>query len=409
MTADGEHPLFDLPNAGMFRARRARTKRDSSWDRTGANSDWVRIEPGETKVLMEHDGPGCVTHLYAAFALEDIRDHRNAILRCYWDGSDAPSVEVPIGDFFALTHGRVREFTSAMVTVNHGLGMSNGLNSYFPMPFDSARITVENRGPTTLGLPIGALWYHFEYETYDEPIPDGVHRFHACWRQERPTTAVGEQPNVTLHAGKNLSGAENYVALDTTGEGHMVGLVLEIENKHGPVWYGEGDDMVFIDDDTWPPSIHGTGTEEIFGGGACPSTEYAGPYTGFHHIASPDYDGLIGMYRWYVHDPIHFSKSIRWTLEHGHANNFANDYSSVAYWYQTPHGKLPPLPEAQDMLPPLDEGYDEARALLLQIIAERMGSGDPTSWIGACRAAAPLMYGSSTGVLDALTRFRNES
>ena len=100
--------------------------------------------------------------------------------------------------------------------------------------------------------------------------------------------------------------------------------------------------MVFIDGERWPPSIHGTGTEEIFGGGACPAREYAGPYHGFHLIESPDYAGLVGAYRWFVHDPIRFTRSLRWTVEHGHANNFANEYASVAYWYQTePHAPFP--------------------------------------------------------------------
>jgi hypothetical protein len=386
-----DHPLYSLPSTSMFRRRKARTLRASSWDRTGANNDFVRIEPGETKELMAHDGPGCITHLYAAMALEDLRDHRNAILRCYWDGSDSPSVEVPLGDFFCLAHGRVREFTSLMVTVNHGFGLSNGLNAYFPMPFNAARITVENRGGIVLGFPLGALWYHFEYETYDAPVPDDVHRFHACYRQERPTTAIGDTSNVTLHTAPNLDGRENYVALDTEGEGRMVGLHLEIENVQGQRWYGEGDDMVFIDGAEWPPALHGTGTEEIFGGGACPSTEYAGPYTGFHLIESESYDGLVGMYRWFVHDPIHFSRSIRWTLEHGHANNFANNYSSVAYWYQTPLATLPPLPDAPDMLPPLDESYDEARAAMLRAAAENIDPTDPSAFIRAVRPAAPMM------------------
>ncbi len=377
--------------SGLFRRRTARTLRASSWDRTGANNDFVRIEAGETRELMSHDGPGCITHLYAAMALEDLRDHRNAILRCYWDGSDRPSVEVPLGDFFCLAHGRVREFTSQMVTVNHGFGLSHGLNAYFPMPFNAARITVENRGTTPLGLPLGALWYHFEYEVYDEALPDDVHRFHASYRQEKPTKAIGDVQNVTLHQAPNLDGAENYVALDTRGEGRMVGLLLEIENVQGERWYGEGDDMVFIDDEEWPPSLHGTGTEEIFGGGACPSTEYAGPYSGFHMIESDTYKGLVGMYRWFVHDPVHFSTSIRWTLEHGHANNFANNYSSVAYWYQTPLATLPPLPGAADMLPPLAEGYDEARAAMLRTAGENFDPTDPSAFIRAVRPSAPLM------------------
>lgn len=124
----------------------------------------------------------------------------------------------------------------------------------------------------------------------------------------------------------------------------------------------EGDDMVFVDDDTWPPSIHGTGTEEVFGGGACPVREYSGPYHGFHLIEREDFAGLTGMYRWFVHDPLGFRKSIRWTIEHGHANNFANDYSSVAFWHQAePHQPFSPLPERDEMGPSFPPEYPDAR------------------------------------------------
>jgi hypothetical protein len=389
----------------LFAPGRAHSKRASSWDRTGANEDWIRVDAGQTVVLMEHEGPGCITHLYAAMILNDLRDFRNAVLRCYWDGSDQPSVEVPLGDFFAVTHGRVREFSSSMVAVNPGFGSSHGLNAYFPMPFATgARITLTNRGEAAIGGPLGTFWYHVEYETYDEPQPDS-YRFHACYRQERPTTAVGDQPNVTLHAAANLDGAENYVALETVGEGRMVGLVLEVENLQGPIWYGEGDDMVFIDGDTWPPSIHGTGSEEIFGGGACPSSEYAGLHAGFHLVESNLYDGLVGSYRWYVPDPIHFSSSLRWTIEHGHANNFSNDYSSVAYWYQSPLATLPPLPEAQDMLPPIPDGYDDARELLLSTVAQTFAQGG-TRFFEACQAGGPLMHGHVQTAVQAIEAFR---
>jgi hypothetical protein len=210
------HPLLHHPYPGLFRARRARSLRASSWDRTGANQDYISIQPGETVVLMEHEGPGCLTHLYCAMVLPDLRDYRNAILRCYWDGADQPSVEVPLGDFFGLAHARVREFSSAMVAVNAGFGSSHGLNVYFPMPFDTgARVTLENRGTSVLGGALGAFWYHIEYETYDDPLPEGIDRFHASYRQERPTTAIGDEPNITLHAAQNLDGKENYVALDT--------------------------------------------------------------------------------------------------------------------------------------------------------------------------------------------------
>jgi len=110
--------------------------------------------------------------------------------------------------------------------------------------------------------------------------------------------------------------------------------------------------MIFIDGEKWPPSFHGTGTEEIFGGGACPNVEYSGPYTGFHLISHSDWSGKNSMYRFFVSDPVRFEKSIRVTIEHGHANNLANDYSSVAYWYQTePHKEFTPLLSAEERVP----------------------------------------------------------
>ena len=146
---------------------------------------------------------------------------------------------------------------------------------------------------------------------------------------------------------KNLSGDENYTILDTKGNGQFVGYFLTVVNGRRE-WWGEGDDMIFIDGEAFPPSIHGTGTEEIFGGGASPVTEYSGPYTGFHCIENRgryDWWGTNGMYRFSITDPVRFRQSIRVTLEHGHGNDKANDYSSVAFWYQLePHDKLPGLP-----------------------------------------------------------------
>jgi hypothetical protein len=231
-----------------------------------------------------------------------------------------------------------------------------------------------------LGGAIPGLWYHIDYDVYDAPLPDATLRFHAQWRQERPTKAVGEQPNVQLHEGANLDGKENYVALEAEGEGHMVGLVLEIDNPHGG-WFGEGDDMVFIDGDVWPPSIHGTGTEEIFGGAASPNLEYAGFHTGYHLIENRDYSGVTGMYRWFSDDPIRFTKSIRWTVEHGHANNFAIDYSSVAYWYQRePHAPFPHLPSRADLLPVFRPPFEEARSALIPLAQKAVATvrRDPT-------------------------------
>lgn len=404
------HPLRSQERASLFTDVSARSARESSWDRTGANQDYIRVDPGTTVTLLDRAGPGCVTHLYLATVLADVTDYRDAILRCYWDGADEPSVQVPLGDFFGVAHGRIREFRSAMVAVNPGLGGgSHALNSYFPMPFRSwARITLENRGEAMLGGALGNLWYHIDYETYEDALPDDVLYFHASYRQERPTTAKGDEPNVTLHDAINVDGADNFVALETKGRGKMAGLVLEIENLQGTNWYGEGDDMVFIDGETWPPSIHGTGSEEIFGAGACPTEEYAGPYAGYHLIDSIDYSGLVGMYRWFVPDPIQFTSELRWTIEHGHANNFANNYATVVHWYQDPLTAAAELPSRDEMLPPLGPGYEEAKKALFDLVSKRrqaVGDGAPLiDYLRTARLGRPFTRGDWAGTIGELER-----
>jgi hypothetical protein len=356
----------------MMVLRDSTSARVSSYDRSGGNGDSREIPPGETLELAEISGAGCIRHIYfTPIGAEHFL--RDLVLRMYWDGETEPSVEVPFGDFFGLGHEQPRFFQSLMICVNPGTGVVGtfGFNSYFPMPFaDGARLTLTNEG----AMPAG-VWYHIDYEKLDK-LDGDVGRFHAQWNRENPTAAVGEQKNVTIHGGVNTDGKENYVILDAEGHGNVVGYFLNVHNiaagQHGgsdDTWYGEGDDMIFIDGEPWPPSIHGTGSEEIFGGGACPNVEYAGPYTGYHIIANRDYLGKMSMYRFFVTDPVRFRKSVRVTIEHGHANNMANDYSSCAFWYQSePHKPFPPLPPAEERRPragtdPHDTAYQEVQHL----------------------------------------------
>jgi len=338
--------------------------RVSSWEKKGRNYDFIQIKSKEIKVLADISGPGIIKHIYFTTILQNPLDFRNAIIRMYWDREENPSVEVPLGDFFGVCNCRVRTIKSLIITINRGIMGSYGFNIYFPMPFSKhARIEIENQGPSMLGGVTTAFWYHIDYEKLDRPLSEDVGYFHAYWNREEITKTSENIPakkkNVTLWRGKNLTGEDNYEILNIEGDGQLAGLLLCVDN-HSDIWYGEGDDMIFIDDDTWPPSFHGTGTEEIFGGGASPKQEYSGPYTGFHLIENFNYSGNNGMYRWYVNDPIRFHKKVRWTIEHGHANNFENDYSSVAYWYQKePHGLFPTLKEPIERIPRLPENYND--------------------------------------------------
>ncbi len=339
--------------------------RISSWDTTGGNHDFYVIDPGDTLVLADIENAGSIRHIY--FSIAPVPGYlRNLVLKMYWDGEESPSVNVPFGDFFGQGHEREKFFRSLMVIVNEGGGGrfgTIGFNAYFPMPFShGARLELVNEGKDR----ISNVWYHIDYEKLKK-VGQNVGRFHAQWRHESPTTAVGEWKNVVLHDGKNPDGSENYVILDAEGHGNFAGYFLNIDNQQGD-WYGEGDDMIFIDGESWPPSYHGTGSEEIFGGGACPNIEYAGPYTGFYMIGNPDWTGKVSMYRFYIADPVRFRKSIHVTIEHGHANNMENYYSTTAFWYQSePHKPFPPLPDVESRHPRInDTPFDNAHQAHLE-------------------------------------------
>lgn len=361
---------FWQPNSplnGLAHVKQARTRRESSWDTTGGNRDFRVVPAGETAVIADITGAGRISHIWLTTRCYDEKYLRKLVIEMYWDGEEEPSVRAPLGDFFGVGHAVAKHFVSLPIACVFGPRrgpkgpFAAAMNSYFTMPFGSAaRIQIVNQADT----PIENLFYYVDYELTDEPLPEDVGRFHASYRQEAPTTKVvhtseEENPAPWDLPGTNLTGEENYVILEAGGgAGHYIGCVLSIDNFDASnqqfTWPGEGDDMFFIDGDVWPPTLHGTGTEDYFGAAwGFPSGEYAGPYQGITLGASPqEHFGLWSMYRWHLEDPVRFEESLTVSIEHGHANDQGNDYSSVAYWYQTgTHLPLPELPPVAERLP----------------------------------------------------------
>jgi D-arabinan exo alpha-(1,3)/(1,5)-arabinofuranosidase (non-reducing end) len=295
-----------------------------------SNRDNSNVPPGKTKVLLDVKGPGVITHIWMTFlgpepqpwARNGSANHQEMLLRTYWDGRQRPAVEAPVGDFFANSFGKRSEVISLPVIVED----ADSYNCFWHMPFrKSARIEILNQSDK----PISLLYYNIDW-VKKKHVSEDTPYFYAQYRQEYP-----------VQHGKD------YVVLDTRGKGHYVGTVLSVRTR-SPSWFGEGDEKTYIDGEK-TASIWGTGTEDYFLS-AWGLKKTSTPYFGVPYF---DQWGIVGghtsAYRWYITDPIVFNTGIKVTFEHygwippdenpkGLSNSWnerEDDYSSVAYWYQT--------------------------------------------------------------------------
>jgi hypothetical protein len=322
--------------------------RASSYDRSGGNADARSIAPRETLTLLDEAGPGLISHVWVTIASDDPHHLKALVLRMYWDGETAPSVESPIGDFFGLGLGEYHLYQSIPLSV----GSDKALNCFFPMPFAKhARITVTNEGI----VRTDDFYFNIDYRMYSKPLPADSLYFHAQYRQATPnhgwTNDWKSNGDAIVNDKKNLNGDGNYIWLEAAGRGHFAGVTMSVlQNQDG--WWGEGDDMFFVDGEK-TPSINGTGSEDYFlgawdfGGHPFSYGLYGAPVVG-QEVAGE----RSSVYRFHLDSPIPFSKSLRATIEHGHANARSDNYFSVAYWYQAePHAAFPALPPLEQRIP----------------------------------------------------------
>jgi hypothetical protein len=310
-------------------------------------SPYVVIEPNQTFVMADIQGPGAIQHIW----MTPTGNNRLNIIRMYWDGENNPSVESPVGDFFATGWGKYMTFASLAVCVNPG----SGLNCYWTMPFrKSAKITMTNLDSKKM-----VLYYQVDYTLTS--VPRDAAYLHARFGRVNPVPFK-----------------EVYTIADgIKGRGHYVGTYMCWKTRRDG-WWGEGEIKFFIDGDQEFPTICGTGTEDYF----CGSYNFAGPraddpakreykvfntpYAGLNQIIYPEgktpADGEIagvkfGLYRWHIMDPIRFEKDLKVTIqalgwkENGLYQPLEEDISSVAFWYQTePHVPFPKLPDSAHLI-----------------------------------------------------------
>ncbi len=325
------------PLDGLARLRNYRSMRASSTDpdwRNG-NGDARPVLPGQVLTLASLKGPGEIDHFWNTIADGDRGYPRLLVLRMYWDGETNPSVECPIGDFFAMGHGLDVPFDSLPVRVTSD---GRGRNCYWQMPFrKSARVTITNEGRH----PATVYWY-VDWRKLPR-IGKDIAYFHAQYHQEFPTVM-----------------GRNYPIVDIEGRGHYVGTVLSCRQLT-PSWWGEGNDYFFIDGEK-EPSLRGTGTEDYFCDG-WGFRKQAGPFYGAPLVEGYETGNRTTVYRWHIPDPVVFTESLHVEIEHrgvtfnadgSFRSGFeerADDFSSVAFWYQIePHKPFAALPPASARL-----------------------------------------------------------
>lgn len=337
----------------LTRVRPGRSRRISSAAPTaGSNRDNKWVESGETRVLADIAGPATITHIWLTFSearpnwisREGSANPSEVVLRMYWDDAEQPAVEAPLGDFFAAGFGLRREIKSLPVQVESG----DGYNCFWQMPFsERGRVTITNESAKRLN----AFYYHLDYVEQNSLPPDTAH-FCAQYRQEFPQQL-----------------GRDYLVAEIEGAGHYVGTVMSARSR-SPEWFGEGDDKFYIDGEE-KASIWGTGTEDYF---LCAwgMNECSFPYFGCTYMEGGfgDLGVRYTMYRWHIADPIRFTKSLRFEIEHkgwisadetesgqieGHVER-EDDMATVAFWYQVGQPKrfatLPPAHER--VFPDLD-------------------------------------------------------
>lgn len=298
----------------------------------------VVIKAKSTFNLADIDGSGAIQQIWMTPA--PIDKTRWLVLRFYWDGETEPSIEAPLGDFFACGWGKFCQINSLPVCVNPG----SAFNCYWNMPFrKKAKITLENISDQDM-----TLYYQINYTLTE--VPDDAAYFHAQFRRV-----------------KKIPFKTDYTLLDgVVGHGQYVGTYMAWEQRT-PGWWGEGEIKFYLDGDKQFPTICGTGTEDYFCGSygfQHPETRriltYSTPYTGVTQVLPPEPVFVVGqrfgLYRWHIADPIRFEKDLKVTIQalgwqsEGRYLPLEDDIASVAYWYQTePHAKFPVLPAAADL------------------------------------------------------------
>jgi hypothetical protein len=224
-----------------------------------------------------------------------------------WTFDEQVTVEAPLGDFFGTGPG-----ASAYHSLPFSVGTDGSLVSRWPMPFQQRATLLIEHAPEVEGEISVEPWRWSAQSLY----------FNARWRPEA---------KVRTHPPRDLR------LLDFEGEGAYVGTVFNLVNPSGARWWGEGDEKLYVDRETFP-SHFGTGTEDYFGFAWATTERFDQALHAQTRADGPGFDGRFSMNRFHTLDRIPFTKALRFDLELWHWDDSEITWDAMVYYYARPGG-----------------------------------------------------------------------
>jgi len=256
-------------------------------NKTAKGNAFENMEPGETKKLLDIKGEGTIQRIWLTIDHSAVK-LRSLRLQFFWDDSNKPAVDVPLGDFFGYNLGKQITFQSALFSSGEG----RSYNCYIPMPFKkAAKVLLINEGTERV-----KLFYDIDFVL--QKLPLNTLYFHAYWNRQQ-SGQLGD----------------DYILLPKVdGKGRFLGVSvgLNTDTSYSKSWWGEGEVKIYLDGDTKYPTINGTGAEDYIG-----SAWGLGTFTNWYQgcTIANDSTGQFNFYRWHIPDAIYFNKDIKVTIQ----------------------------------------------------------------------------------------------
>lgn len=264
----------------------------------------ARVAPDAERTLTLPAGPAAIRRLELKLRPASPAALRSTVIRARFDGEE--TVWCPVGDFSGVGVGG-GELRGWYRTVTP----DGTMTCRWTMPYaKTASLTLQNLGAAPVAASLHATVGPWAWD-------DRSMHFHASWRQE---------------AGLPTAEPRDVNLLRADGRGVLVGDTLAVFNSL-PRWYGEGDEKIYVDGESFPSTI-GTGTEDYYNASWAPVVPFQMPFSSAPAAGPSGSLGHNTFTRTRNLDGIPFRKSLRFDMELIHWEKDARvDLAAATYWY----------------------------------------------------------------------------